>query len=514
MRRAALTALLSIYGCFPAQALAQESPAPPPAAPKPPSTGPDGSLGAPIVAGEPPSADELATRIAAITNHPAGLTAAEAARRARTTSPALRGKRAGVAAAAADRDTALVGLLPRLTLTARYTRLSPIDAPSFGPSEGSLVATPVAEGPLPANALLVAVPSSALSFPVLLNQYLLQTNLTVPVTDMALRAMSQHAAAAHDEEAATIEVDVAARATAANARLAYWGWVRARMQGEVAKQTLAQARAHRHAAKILASVSRASTGDVLAADAQVARAELAVEHARSASESAVQRLRRLMHEEQEVPAQGYTIGEDVQGTAERAALPKLRELYAEAMRLRPELRIIDQRRRATRSRSQAAAAGTLPRLDLFANAYVANPNQRYVPQAEEWRASWDAGVQLSWSPNDLLGSGSTATSIDARAAQLDAERSDREDAIAHEVREAYYALEQARAAVVATRRVVAAAEEAYRARGLMFRYGKASAVAVVDSEAELLRARLERIDALVGVRAAQVRLDHALGRPL
>jgi outer membrane protein TolC len=208
----------------------------------------------------------------------------------------------------------------------------------------------------------------------------------------------------------------------------------------------------------------------------------------------------------------YQIGEDVEGTRKGNDPPKLATLYAEARRRRPELSMIDERAKALRRRSQAAAASTAPRLDLFANAYYANPNQRYVPQADEWRASWDVGVQLSWSPNDLPTSISSSRALDAKAAELESQKSDLEDAVLQEVRDAYFGVKQARAALNATKRALDAAEEAYRVRALQFRYGKVSAVALADSEAELLRARLERIDALIGLRVARVRLEHALGR--
>jgi outer membrane protein len=37
-------------------------------------------------------------------------------------------------------------------------------------------------------------------------------------------------------------------------------------------------------------------------------------------------------------------------------------------------------------------AAYYPRLDAFAEATYANPNQRFFPLAAVWRASWSAGV--------------------------------------------------------------------------------------------------------------------------
>ena len=45
-----------------------------------------------------------------------------------------------------------------------------------------------------------------------------------------------------------------------------------------------------------------------------------------------------------------------------------------------------------------------------------------------------------------------------------------------------------------------------------YRYGRATPVELSDSETALLRARLERIEAQVGVRVATERLAHAMGQ--
>ena len=63
-----------------------------------------------------------------------------------------------------------------------------------------------------------------------------------------------------------------------------------------------------------------------------------------------------------------------------------------------------------------------------------------------------------------------------------------------------------------TKQALGAAEEGYRVRRELFRAGKATLVEVIDAEAELTRARLEVINALVEARIARVRFEHAVGR--
>lgn len=458
----------------------------------------------------PATAAEVEAELTRLLGRPGGLTADEVARRARSTSPNLRAQRAQVAAAAAEQDRAAVGWFPRVTLTGRYTRLSPIDQPSLGPESGSLVATTAGEGPLPPGAPLIGVPASAFSFPVILDQYLLQANITVPISDYLLRTSQTVAAASHSRRSADLSERAARASVAANAKIAYWAWVRARLQQVVARQTADQAKAHLQAARALAEADRASKADVLAAEAQLASAELLVERADSAAAVAEDRLRTQMHDP---PGKPYEIGERVLGPLPPPTpRANLRALTAEAERRRLELRALEQTAWSLREQKKAARAASYPRLDAFGNAYYSNPNPRVIPQEEKWSATWDVGVQITWTPNDVLTTSAVTSALEARRAEVEAQKAELRDALRTEVFEAHQALREAEVTARTSERRLAAAEEAYRARAERFRYGRASFVELTDAETDLLRARLERIDARIGLRTAKVRLDHALGR--
>jgi outer membrane protein TolC len=281
------------------------------------------------------------------------------------------------------------------------------------------------------------------------------------------------------------------------------------MQEVVSQQTLAQAKVHLDAARALETGGRASRADVMAAEAQVANGEQLVDQARSASEAALDRLKRRMRDDSE---RAYEIGEALPDRAPAAAPRPLRDHYRQAMKKRPELEILEEQARALERQRKAAVGGTAPRLDAFGNLYYSNPNQRVVPQVDEFRGSWDVGVQLSWSPNDVPTSLAQASGYEARRAELIEQAEELRDTVRDEVRDAYFALKNARTALATTERSLAAAEEAYRVRVERFRYGRASAVELADSEVELFRARLARIDAQVGLRVAEVRIAHATGR--
>ncbi|MBK7583932.1 MAG: TolC family protein [Myxococcales bacterium] len=478
------------------EALAQETPTPP--------------LPVPDERAAPPAADELASRLANLSARPGGLTASEVGRRATLNSQEVRARQAEIAAASAELDKAFAGWFPRLTLTARYTHLSPVDSQSLGPGNANLVATPAPAGPLPPGAPLVAIPGSALSFPSVQDQYTLQASLLVPVSDYFLRISQAQAAAEHGRSAADLVHRAARLNASADAKLVYYGWARAKLSHEVARQNLTRAKTHRDAAKTLLELDRGSKADVLRSESLVASAELLVERARNLTELTEDRLRTLLRD----PATArYEIGEDLLG---QASPPKERSsfssLYAEAQRQRLELKALEKAGLSLAQQKRAVKSTGYPRLDAFGNAYYANPNQRYVPQKKEWHATWDVGLQLTWTPNDVLGANAASAGLDAQAAKLGAQKEQLRDALRAEVFDASQALAEARVAISTAERGAKAAEEAYRARAEQFKLGRASSLELTDAEAELLNARLEVINARVGLRIARVKLDHALGR--
>jgi outer membrane protein TolC len=432
-----------------------------------------------------------------------GLTADEAARAAGQTSPDLRARSAELAAAVADVDRATLAYVPQTTLTARYARLSDIESGTVG----NIVAAPGAPaGPLAPGAQLVNVP---LAFDTPLNQYTFQASLLVPISDYFLRVAPGRDAAIHGEDAAKGGVESSRLRAAADARIAYYAWVRARLGVVVAEQAFSQSRAHLNDAKAMLAAGTVSQADVMRIESQVAKSELLVTSSRHLSELTEEQLRTAMH----APAESaFHVGEDIRTPPSAAAHPPLKVMWQEALASRPELRTLDSAQRARESSIEVERAGYLPRVDLFANAQYSNPNQRVFPQEAEFRATWDAGAQLTWTLSDLPGAAARVRASEARHAAKTAERADAVDRIRVEVMSARQAVEEAKVAQGTTARGLAAAEESYRARNLLFQNGRATTVELLDSETDLTRARLEALGARIDARVASVRLAYALGR--
>jgi outer membrane protein TolC len=450
------------------------------------------------------AAGELDARLKTELGVAGGLTSEQVAARASATSFDVRARRAEVLEAAAEVDRAASGYIPRLTATARYTRVSD----ESGDSNVSVVAAPTAgPGVIPAGTPLVNVP---LEFPTIQNQYSFQAGLVVPLSDYFTRIGPSHSAAEHGVKAATFSEQASRRKAATDARLAYYGWVRARLDLIVAERSLVQSEAHLNDVKLAEQAGSATRADVLAVEAQRAQSELFVERARSLTRLTEEQVRTVMHESTRA---SLVIGENVLIEMPRVTVPNTVDgLWAEARQRRPELKALSAQARAIGEQAEVERAGYLPRVDAFANGYYANPNQRVFPQKDEFRSSWDLGLQLSWTVSDIPGAAAGGRSADARRSRVLADRSAFEDSMRIEVARAREDEIQAAAAVKASAEQRIAAEEAYRVRRALFQVGRATSVELSDAENELTRARLEALRARVDQRVARAKLLYAIGR--
>jgi len=437
-----------------------------------------------------------------------GLTAAQVAERAVKSSSQIVAKRRSIESADAQVEQAKAGFYPTLNLSASYTRLSDIKAPNLGTlaSPDPRLGTPQPFSPIDPDTL-VAVP---LAFPIILNVYVAQARLAVPLSDYLLRTSRAISGANRVKNAAEIDERATKLAVARDARVAYYQWIRMQGFAFVGAQSITQAQGHLADAGNAFQAGLISKADVLRAQSGVKSAELFAEKANSNVALATMRLRVLMKD----PAnQQYEVGENI--LAPVAPLPNTSSeeaAYREAAAQRLELKLLHENEAALRDQAAVTGAANYPRLDASASAQYSNPNPRYFPQENKFHGTWDAGVVLSWSPTAIFGTQAAIHALDARSAELVAQRQAMLDGLQLEVSQALSAERDAQFAVAVSQQALAAADEGYRVRRELFRSGRATLVEVTDSETELTRARLELVNAHVDLRIAQVELGHVLGR--
>lgn len=522
---AASSAVSPAFAQQPAQRPAAAAPANAPGAKTPAATGAaqpaaTGATGAaqpatPGTAAAPGSAGALAnqpeifdaagaSKVSDLTaSEPGGITADQVGQRAMSTSFAAKASEQALAASEERRTAAAINWVPRIGLTARYTRLSDFTPPNLG-SGGSIVATTSPPGTVnPPNTI-----ATSFSFPLVLDNWLTQAAITIPISDYFLRIGKNYSAATRSEDAARYDLAASRAKSYSDGKVAYFGWLRSRGAVVVAAQTLAVARAHLKDSENQFAVGNASKADVLRAQTQVASSELFLERAKSLEVQNERQVRVAMHsgeEEKLVP------GDSLENTVPPAP-GNVNQLVAEGHSTRPEIKSIDKSAEAARKQADAINAGRYPVVSGFGDVTYANPNSRRFPQQNEWFATWSLGAQVTWSPNDFLVAGPQATEAEARANQLEAQKGSTRDGIEIEVVQAYQSVVEADAAVVTTQRQLESAVEGYRVARELFNNGRGTGTTVIDAEQALAQTRLDHLNARVDARLSRVRLDHALGR--
>ncbi|MDB5215925.1 MAG: outer rane efflux protein [Myxococcaceae bacterium] len=470
-----------------------------PNAPPPPAVPAAGTAptGTPDIARAPAGNDQPS-------GSPGAITAETVGQRSVTTSYQAKAAEQNLTAAGARADQQWTNYLPRIGLTARYTRLSSFTAPSLSGSGGFVGTTDPPGTANPPNTF--ALPPFA--FPLVLDNYLTQATIAIPISDYLLRIGKAYSASTMSEDAARFDV-VAARAKSyADGKVAYFTWLRARGAVGVSEQSLAVARAHQKDSENQFAVGNASKADVLRAQTQVAAAELALERAKSGVALTERQVRIAIHGKDD---EALTPGDSLDGPVP-AQQASLRTLVAEAELQRPEIKSIDKSAESARKLADVQRAGKYPVLSGFGDVTYANPNQRVFPQTSTWFPTWSVGAQITWSPNDVISAGAAGADAEARAAALDAQKQATRDGVELEVTQAYQAIVEADAAITSTQRQLESSVEGYRVARELFNNGRGTATTLIDAEIVLAQTRFEHLNARVDARIARIRLDHALGR--
>lgn len=454
-----------------------------------------------------------------------GLTSDIVAERTVAASPSLQIKQVQIERAAARVDQTIVSFLPTIGVKAGYTRLSKAAinfgggagvAAVNGPTDGSAFA-PVTVGPCPGGVgqcvldpggqPLGVTPPFKIQIP--LNSYSLQANLALPISDYILSLAPAKKGTLAARESATLARDAERVKVETDARLAYYNWLRAVSALIVIEDALTRTQARLTDVQNLFDAGAATRSDVLRVDALVSSQQSAINDARAFRSVAEQSLAILMNE----PVRDYTVGEDMLAPPPSiGALPKLEDLIAEAHEKRLELKSLERAIDGTEQGIRATRAQYYPRLDAFAETTYANPNQRFFPLQSIWRASWSAGLQLSYTINQTLRTKAQVREQKTNKRELILQAEQMRRGIAMEVTQAYHDRVRAIAAIELSTRGLASAAEAYRVASENYKAGAATTNEIIDAEGDQVRAGLQAVTSRIDLHVATTRLLYASGR--
>ncbi|HLT36808.1 MAG TPA: TolC family protein, partial [Enhygromyxa sp.] len=153
-----------------------------------------------------------------------------------------------------------------------------------------------------------------------------------------------------------------------------------------------------------------------------------------------------------------------------------------------------------------------PRLDGFAEATYANPNQRFFPLEPVFNGSWSAGVSLTWVMNDAIQASAKVKELEANQRGLDAQREALRRGVAMEVAVAYAERQSVLAELQYIERATESAAEGYRVAVDLYQVGDATTTDILEAEYEQVDATLRNINAKIDLRIANLKLLYATGR--
>ena len=393
----------------------------------------------------------------------------------------LKARQDGAAAAVQGRQAAK---LPQVSAQAGYTRTNHIDP----------MVLPSLVGP------------SKVIYPDIPDNYRTRLDFQWPIYTFgrfdALERAAQAEAGASGFDVVTARNDLKLEITRA-----FWAIVTATEAVRVVDESLKRMDAYVTDVRNRLNVGLVPPNDVLSAEAQRSRQQMLLIQARNAREQALTELRRLVGE-----APDRAIEVDAVLEAPAQAIGAADTLVSAARDARPERKALELRVQGAGEQRQAAAANARPMLFTGAGVDLANPNPRFFPRTDQWKTSWDVGVNITWTFADF---GRVKADVAQATAYQHAARerlAEFDTILEVEVRQRRLDLESARAALSSADDSLRAAAEARRVVSDRFDAGVASSTDVLDAQVALLQAGLDRTQALASIRFAEARLERALGR--
>jgi outer membrane protein TolC len=475
-------------------------------APPEAETGPRGQPEESALAAPAVPEDDAAAKALRSLYVPDGLTSDQAVHQVLMTSPDMRRTRALLREAKGGALRAMSGLIPRLELIARYSKLSPVETAGITTGGDSSAIDDLINQLQDPAAQQLWTGLTSFQFPSLTQQYATDATLVYSFTDSLAEAMPAYRAAKKSKVAAQHQIEAELNNVAFNGRQAYYEYARAEAALGVANFALEAAVSQREETEALVGAGSAARVDLMRVQAQEAAARVAVEQAKFGVQVSARALQTLMHTE-ELPSLGEDLSEPVTGIPTETE----KTLQDRAYQNRPDLLAVREYIEVTRHQLKSAKGGSAPDLLLRGSVQYSNPNFRVVPQQDRFEATWEVGAVIRWAPNDTIEAQGRTRQLEADLERAHADVTLLQDAIRVEVAQGYHGMLAAQSAIGSARLGLGAAREGYRVTREQLQAGIVNTTTLLQAQSELIRAQVDVVDSAIGLRVAKAQLRRAIG---
>jgi len=377
--------------------------------------------------------------------------------------------------------------LPAVKFQTGYTRLSQVPPFTFTlPFPGS---TPVTIAP------------------VILDNYVMKLSTAQPVfTGFKLENLEKSAELA--AKAVQSEYDRDKIELIAMIKTQYWGYVKAQQFVKVAKENVEMLKAHLKDVEMLTKAGMAQANDILKVQVQVSEAEYRLLEANNQKQLAMMGLNNALR----LPL--TTNLETTEQPSKSMIETSVDIMINEAIEFRPDIKAAEFRVKASESQVKVAESSWYPQVSVFAEYNYNNPNMRVVPARSQFDDTWAAGIQLSMDVWNWGLYSSQTQQAEAQLAQaLDANMLTKEN-IQIEVMQAYTLMRQSAEKIPVTELSIKQAEEQVRSINIRFTNGNAIMTDVLDAETALFMAKMNKVQAIIDLEIAKVKLEKSIGHSL
>jgi outer membrane protein len=292
--------------------------------------------------------------------------------------------------------------------------------------------------------------------------------------------------------------------TILQAKQAFYGYLLAREFSAVADEGLRLAEDFMKNVKNLYDVGMASKFDLLRSEVQAANLKPQAIRARNSVEVAALGLKTVC---------GLDLDTPIEVKGELAAPPldaEARDIVAEALTQRPELRQLDYQRGMAGESLKIARGSLLPTLAVGGQYNVWGDSLRF--RKGVWQNYYAINLSVTLPIFNGFDAEARIGQAKAQIRELDWTRKGLSDAIAFEVRQAVLNLNQARETLLSQEKNVEQAREAVRIAELNYAEGLATNLDVSTAQVALSQARTNHSQALYDCVISRAQLEKAVGR--
>ncbi len=383
-------------------------------------------------------------------------------------------------------DEIIASRMPSLKLYGSYTRLSDIGQ--------TAISVPVPGVP----------PISFQTY--LVNNYSVRLSLQQPIFT-GFRLQNLQIAAEHTSAAAQADVKTDQRGLVFTIKQQYWTLYKLQKTLEAVNKSLLESDAHLLDVRSKLANGTVLPNDTLKTQVQVSNNQLRKMQAEKDIRVAIASLMNTL---------GLPLGENViLTTTPEENIPPLRsvdELVKQALAYRTELTALDERVQAGKANVKVARSMLFPQVSAGGNLYYANPNSRYFPVQDAFKATWDASINFSWDLWTWNAAGLQAEQAESNVEQIEELKKQTEDAIALEVTQSYLVQQTSIAQIRVSQLSVTQAQENLRIVNLQYTKGIANTTDVIDAETAVLQADINVATAIAEANIVTAQLQKSIGK--